>query len=375
MEAYGFAVRRYHILAAVMVAFASAVIHYPGAEGYLYSDIVYIFTSRVWEVLEGGFGGIIVPGRDFYLEYPPIIWLLWLISVNLARYSQDPLTVHYAIHAIVLSASLIASVAAVERLAGPRRALLAALLPSAGVYGIYNWDLLAVAPLLWGLVYLRRGRWLVGGLLIGFGGAAKLLPLVAAAPLIVRGRRGLKAYILALAVTAASFALVEAVAPGYIMSFYRHHSNWYIEGSWLIILGDPFNEEVRDAAKVASAIAVALAVAFSFRAKLSLEDSLFLSISAYLLTTYLYTPQMNLFPTFLLLASPTLNWGLTPLILLQDLSAATVILAWSVSPDPLDPSSPASIATYLKCILLFTLVASHIYYVYVTARRYLGIGI
>ena len=353
--------RHYHLLAAVLIVFASTIIHYPGFEGYLYSDIVYIFASRVGEVLEEGSGGLIIPGRDFYLEYPPLVWLLWLASVNLARYFQDPLTAHYMVHAIVLGASLVASVAAVERLAGRERALLAALLPSAGVYGVYNWDLLAIAPLLWGLVYLRRGRWLAGGLLIGVGGAAKLLPLVAAAPLVVRGREGLKAYSVAVAVTAVSFALVEVAAPGYIETFYRHHSNWYIEGSWLLILGDPFNERVRDAAKIASAIAVLLAVAYSRRARLALEDSLFTSITAYLLTTYLYTPQMNLFPSLLLLSSPTLAWSLVPLLQLQDLSAAAVILVWSLSTDPLNPYSPASIATYVKCVLLFALMIIHVY--------------
>ncbi|WP_156315895.1 glycosyltransferase 87 family protein, partial [Aeropyrum camini] len=85
---------------------------------------------------------------------------------------------HYIIQALAATAMGLLSVEAVRRLAGVERALAAALLPSMAVYSVYNWDLLAAAPMLWGLYMFTRGRSLAAGILLGLGGAAKLLPLL-----------------------------------------------------------------------------------------------------------------------------------------------------------------------------------------------------
>ncbi|MCE4603660.1 MAG: hypothetical protein F7B20_01685 [Aeropyrum sp.] len=343
-----------HLAVAAFTLAVATVIHDPRLEGYVYSDIVSLYKYRV-AILEGR-EGIIVPYRDFFLEYPPLAGLVWLASVNIRLPGLDPLISHYYIQALVAAVSGILAVEAVARLTSPRRAVLAALLPSMLVYSVYNWDLIALAPLLWGLYQYRKGGWLSSGLLIGLGGSAKLLPLVAAAPLALHSQAGLRAYSIAVALTALAFAGVELAAPGWFRDFYEHHSGWYIEGSILLLFGDPFSPELRRAAQVLAAVLVVAAIAVSRLLRADPVEASFYSISAYLLGTYVYTPQMNLFPALLLLSSSAAGSALTLLLLLQDTSAALVILVWHWSEDPLDPLSPASLATYSKVSLLALLL-------------------
>ena len=356
-----------HLVVAAFTLAVATILHDPRLDGYVYSDVVSLYRYRV-AILEGQ-EGIIVPYRDFFLEYPPLAGLVWLVSVNIRLPGLDPLLSHYYIQALVSAASGFLAVEAVARLSSPRRAVLAALLPSMLVYSVYNWDLLAVAPLLWGLYQYRRGRWISSGLLIGLGGSAKLLPLVAAAPLALHSQAGLRAYAIAVALTALTFAGVELASLGWFRDFYEHHSSWYIEGSILLLLGDPFSPELRRAAQVLAAVLVVVAVAVSRLLRADPVEASFYTISAYLLGTYVYTPQMNLFPALLLLSSRASGSALTILLLLQDTSAALVILVWHWSEDPLDPLSPASLATYSKVGLLAILLSLSILRRWTALRR------
>ncbi|GBF08790.1 hypothetical protein apy_05150, partial [Aeropyrum pernix] len=351
-----------HLAAALAMLGLAVAVHHPGLEGPIYSDVVHLYLSRV-APLEGG--DPLLPYRDFHLEYPPLVGLLWLLSVNTRIPGLTGLESHYIVQALAAAAMGLLSVEAVRRLAGVKRALAAALLPSMAVYSVYNWDLLAAAPMLWGLYMFKRGRVTAAGVLLGLGGAAKLLPLLAAAPLpVVAGRRGVKAAATAFAVTAASFLATEALAPGFIEAFYRHHAGWYIEGSWLLVFGDPFSEELRRVAQALAAFAVLAALAASRLLRLDPVTAAFVTLSAYLLGTYVYTPQMNLFPALLALSTPLFTPSLYPVLLAQDTAAAAVILTWHTTPNPLDPLAPPTIATYVKTTLLLAIAAALLYRAY-----------
>ena len=145
-----------------------------------YNDIQPLFYVR--KVNEG-----LVPYKDVQVEYPVIIGmfmygvgrLLALISHTFAGGGlgsfSDP-------SYFVLTALLLAPFSvAVTLLLRPRVTAARLMIWAVGTptlfYSFLNWDLIAVALMVWGLVEVERRRWEAAGVAFGLGFSAKLFPL------------------------------------------------------------------------------------------------------------------------------------------------------------------------------------------------------
>jgi uncharacterized membrane protein len=170
-----------------------------------------------------------VPYRDHPVEYPVVIGgLMWVAAeVTNAVHPDQPKTEGSAVvdnrgetffDVTVLMMALCALLVtwSVARLAGAQRAWDAAMVAVAPVLvldGFINWDLAAVALTCLGLLAWARQRPILAGVLIGFGTATKLYPvlvLVALLPLCARAGR-LKPF--GLSVAGAAGAMLAAYVP------------------------------------------------------------------------------------------------------------------------------------------------------------------
>ncbi len=183
---------------ALGAAVASLLLHMPVVQRTpLYSDVVSVY-QRVFWLGEGWYGepsryGL--PYVHYFLEYPPLVGLLWAASALPRLWLGEPeaLLAHYLVQGAVLAASTAAVVVEASRLSrrlgSPVDGAVVAALPSTIVYGVYNWDALAMALALRGLNAYLDGRVALAGALLGLGAAAKLYPALALLALLVEDPR------------------------------------------------------------------------------------------------------------------------------------------------------------------------------------------
>ncbi|WP_253859655.1 glycosyltransferase family 87 protein [Prauserella alba] len=170
-----------------------------------YSDIVPLYTAERldqpdtfpyvthWseEVGEGEF-------QRRYMEYPVLTGLFQWVNAKLTHGwvgvadrgllpGALPVAVYFNITALLLAAAWLTTIWATARIARrrPWDAALVAISPLVVVHAFTNFDTLAVALAMCGLLAWSRHRPVVAGVLLGLGAAAKLYPLLLLGPLLV----------------------------------------------------------------------------------------------------------------------------------------------------------------------------------------------
>jgi uncharacterized membrane protein len=185
---------------------------------FCYTDVLALYYAE-------GLNEGKVPYRDHPVEYPVLtgyfMGALGLPVHDLGqRYPElNQGQTFYDVNALALGALAVASAAVILglRRRRPWDAALFALSPALFVTATVNWDFLAIALAMFGLLAWARRKPVLAGVLIGLGTAAKLWPLFILGPLLVlclrarRMREGL------LAVGAAAVSWVVVNAPIYLL--------------------------------------------------------------------------------------------------------------------------------------------------------------
>ena len=354
---------------------ASFLLHFPDWSHSIYSDLIgvyyRVYGGEGWYNSVHRFG---FPYVDYMFEYPPVVGVLWSVSTLPRMFlpGDEAVYAHYVLQALFtgLAAFYLGKdlLWLSDRLERRVPVYLLFLMPSFIVYSVYNWDIIAIALGIRGLRYFLEDRKLMAGVFFGLALGTKVYPgLIVLAVLRERGRRALGALYFTIA-TSLALMFIMFIHPRGFMDFVSYHFNWIIEGSWWLLLARGLDDRlIIGLAKLAMTLSLVLALVPRIRG--GVEERIiirsWLVITAPLLFSYVYSPQMNLMviPLTMLLASP----DLLAIIALQDLAAATVILTWFSSSDPLDKFSIPSIASYIKCLLLAVILAVYI-------RRYIIIG-
>jgi hypothetical protein len=147
-----------------------------------YSDVAALYAS---DDRDRGLDEDRVPYLDGQNEYPVVTGLtMWVAAVPADSYQS-----FFVWNGVLLTAAAAATAWALHALTG-RRAMWFAVAPTLLVYGLVNWDLVAVALATTAtLAYLRERDW-SAGILLGLGAAAKLYPALLVIPFALGRLRG-----------------------------------------------------------------------------------------------------------------------------------------------------------------------------------------
>lgn len=321
------------IIIASLIWFVSYLIHAPTAFGgtWIYSDITYI-------IVRSGINNtkrLLIPYRDYYFEYPPLVALLFIV-VNLvviifpSNDTQVLWFVGYSVMSFLVYLHAVGTIIILHKLVRyvERRdihiLMYYIVMPSFLIYSNYNWDTVGIFYALLGLYMFLNGRKYLSFIIFGLAAAGKIIPaIVALAPISQlyvekanelakksAGHMVLRDHVVAI-VYAFSHLLISigtyflANLPFMIISFNAwyegailHHVEWYVECSWLIMLFNPFDP----AAKFVSIAVIIALIIYIFTTISTIYISREIRVvygsaafmSAYLFGAYVFTPQMSL---------------------------------------------------------------------------------
>ncbi|WFO75038.1 glycosyltransferase family 39 protein [Desulfurococcaceae archaeon MEX13E-LK6-19] len=353
----------------------STILHAPWSEPRIYSDVYSIYWSiygspQQWYGPQLTYG---VPYIDYRFPYMPgQAWVFMITTMTRLFLGYDRyLGIDKGFYAYYVFNALLSFVAAYiilddllflgRRTSRARRIplYLYAILPSIIVYGVYSWDIIALMFLLRSFRMFIEGEYKYVGVFTAI--ATLFNPLYSLVLLLYlyelrRNSQGIIYYFLLTILIGYTPLLLN---PASITDVFNNFFGHYIEGSWLLLVAptpsDPLIINIGWIMAFTIGLVIVLLPLKASDAE-GVYGKLVLLLSITILLSPLYKPQYNLIIAVLWV--PILDTIYTPILVLQDLSATTVILTWFTS-NPMDKFSVPQIANYVKCILLLILILYH----------------
>jgi hypothetical protein len=291
--------------------------HIPYAGGHVYSDIVDVFANR-FNPADFSIGSL--PYVNTFVEYPPLtsyfIYAMGVLGAYLPIVPGAGLVYNYYVYTAVFLAIptllMIPELLKICEILGIRRANKRTLLfyvatPSFIFMVLLNWYIIGVFLATYGLrKYLQGSRW-ASGFLFGVSAGSNLVTAAPALGLFITAGRWRERAAFASAIVG-TYLLVNL--PFIItnralwLSFWQYEQNWYIEGSWMLAFlnnESPLRHYIFPALFVALTSAIVVSYSRQKRFAVTGKEKGILAVRfaslmtfAYLFSTYVFTPQMNL---------------------------------------------------------------------------------
>jgi hypothetical protein len=291
--------------------------HIPYGGGHVYSDLVTVFQNRLDAT---SFSINNLPYINTFIEYPPLtscfIYLTGVLGAYLPLFPGSGIVYNYYVYsALFLSIPTLLMIPELMKICeilgirrGSRRTLLFyAATPSFIFMILLNWYIIGVYFATFGLrKYLQGSRW-ASGLLFGISAGSNLVTAAPALGLLATAEKWRERAVFAFAIIA-SYLLINLpfiVANRALwLSFWSYESNWYIEGSWMLAFlnnESPLRHYIFPALLVALTAAILVGYSKQRKEAVTKREKAILSVKvsslltfAYLFSTYVLTPQMNL---------------------------------------------------------------------------------
>jgi len=341
------------LVASFVIFIFSFLIHNPYLKPNYYSDII-----SIWHRVEFRNNGI--PYFQIKFEYPQLAGLITYISNILGK---DILT-YYLLMSFQLFFFTIGSILLTYKIVKLKnfeinriyRYFLFTL--TTLLFLIYNYDILVVFFILLAIYFYFKEKFSLVGLSIGFGIISKFVPIFLI-PIFLLEIKGFRKKLLFL-IPAIIIPFIANLLPAiynYPIWFetYKHHMEWGLENSWLIFLF--INSSSWNTAKLLSEL---LLIYGAFKVYVWKEKNIiekcFAMLSVFLLTNYVYTPQMNLWLLPFFVFSNKNFYLFYPFELLN----ACIILFWFITPNPTQAFSITQYFATSRSILLFTILLDRI---------------
>ncbi|MCS7143229.1 MAG: glycosyltransferase 87 family protein [Aigarchaeota archaeon] len=323
---------------------ASVLLHMPDTPWSIYSDVVSFWYRGIYE-----------PGErstcvDYFFEYPPLACFIVYASISIGG---DSLMNYYLSFSTLSLPAFIAlgfTTYWISNRAG--RGWMAPMLvlsPSLIVYGIYNFDHFFIALVTLSLIAYLSGRRSVGALLLGVSISTKLISVFLLPVYLIFSSKAEMPRTVAYAIIGAAVPLLPVIVlnPGWLSEFLRYHSTWYLENAWFVwIFGDPYSQSAR----TFSFVLMGYLILKSYINATDLLRSSFTVLSAFLLGSYVFTPQMLVWLVPLMPLLPLNSVALAYPIL--ESSNVLIILSWFGNYNPLMPGSPTQIFALIRAVAL-----------------------
>lgn len=341
-------------MALALPVIVSFLLHVPsgppplGDWGFKFSDIV----GTLLELKGKGLAGCRLPYLDYGFEYPPLVGLLWAASTCLSGWNVD---LHYYIQAAALAGAYAAYLWSLSKLVPRRRLWLLLASPSLYLYSVYNWDLLAGALMLAGMVNVRRRPLLAGllhGLAVNADFAAVAVPYYYGVKLWRQGEW--RRYIIGAALGAGvPLAVLYLAAPGGFWWMAAHHLDWCEDCIYMAALREVYSPIYKWAFL---AVAVAAAALFPLLGR-SIEErhALLGAILVAAALGFAFPPQM--FLLVLPLGLMALSRAGLAMLWAADLANFGILATWFYTQNPYTAGPPQTFAFYRDLLLVLILAA------------------
>jgi len=286
-------------LVATVLFLIGVWLHIPYGGGHIYSDIGVVFQNR-----ECGGACLTIPYVNGFIEYPIVISeFIYSMGALAEIFPGSILTNFYYLTAAFLAIPTFLLVRETLKIAEMRgysdRRVLAYLIvtPTFLFMVLLNWYVIGVYFATFGLRKFLQGNSKISGILFGLSAASNLVTVAPALGLFLaaEGRRGKADFLFsALACYAAINLPFIVVNHSLWFSFWQFHANWYIEGSWMLVFL-PIFSPLRH--YIFPALLLSLYAVITWISLRKTKDAVtlsWLSTFAFLFSTYVFTPQMNL---------------------------------------------------------------------------------
>jgi len=259
----------------------------------------------VFQLRECGGACLTIPYVSSFIEYPIIVSEFIYVMGALAAHVQGNLLANYYLLSVTFLAIptflLLREVLKIAEILGTEERRVMTYLvatPSFAFMVLLSWYSIGVYFAMFGVRKFLQGRYETSGVLFGLSAAANLITAAPALGLVLAARhwRDRSGFMLtaALAYGAINLPFV-GLNPSLWLSFWSFHSNWYIEGSWMLAFLSSFSPLRHYIFPVLLLLLFAAIAAVTLRKEQ--RDPLTLSwlaTFAVLFSTYVFTPQMNL---------------------------------------------------------------------------------
>ena len=335
----------------------SYLIHHPRLSNRIYSDILSFWFRHSSEIGP--------PYISFPFEYPPISGFITYMAMIFGKGIEG----YYLIFSSIIFIFYLILIESVRRIISRKDGMDELIIiflivsPSMILYMVYNFDVIFISLVILSLLLLeaKKTKWSA----ITFGAAAltKFMSFILL-PVIMSYIEGKKNKITYTALSVGLFCLVNAVlyvlSPTIFPRTYLHHAEWGLEDSWLIYLFP--DENTWNTAKLMSFILMAYALLKVYLSKVGdIYERCFMAFTAFLLTNYVFTPQMLLWLLPFLAMMGCISWP----YFIMEFANAGIILTWFSVPDPVKAYSLPQNLALLRAATLFILL----FQVYSSARR------
>jgi hypothetical protein len=311
------------VSSAVAGVILSVIIHSPWSNPVIYSDIG-AFWARDWVQAAQ------VPYVQAFFEYPPLSGF----AVYLARVvggSYDGYYVAFGSLGVLAGGALAWSTWRTARALGTKLNPFFFVIPGMVVYSFYSFDLFHALFIMLSLQFFLEKRRTLSAFSLGLAVATKLvggflLPIYLMET--KESRQRWEYLVVFLETAGAVYVPLALINFGNIYGSLAYLRAWGLEDAWYVwIFQDPATWAY---AKVFGIVLTAFLLFAVYTAKVPLVQKAFLTLSAYLLGTYIYAPQFSvmMIPLAALLSLEG------PLLFAWDLSNVLIILTWFTTPDP-----------------------------------------
>jgi hypothetical protein len=304
----------------------SAELHWPGLSPGFYSDLTGSFWPRCW-VQAGSLPYVgTSPSCDYAFEYPT---LSGMILYFVRAVGPDIQTFYAAFVALSMGAAVVVAWGCwvLAKKEGRELNPLFFVMPSFLIYGIYNFDIFHLLFVVLALVAFVRGGRSLSAAFLGLAVSTKLTSVVLLPVLLLElkgSRSRLRYFAVFAAVVAATNLPVMLLNFGNFLQGYQFVGNYGLEDSWYVWIFQ--NPATWDYAKYFGIGISGLLLLRVYTLKAGLVAKSFLAIAAYLLGTYIYTPQFNILVIPLIAVLDLRHPALYP----WDGFNALIILTWFI---------------------------------------------
>ncbi|MCF8884260.1 MAG: glycosyltransferase 87 family protein [Nitrososphaerota archaeon] len=353
---------KFALVAATLSFITSYIIHHPKVPGNIYSDIMsFWYRPLVRDVL--------IPYVNYEFEYPPLAGLVTYVSALIGGGQLIP---YYNVFSAIVFLSHILLITVVYRLAVEKNIpttivlIFSALSPSLIMYSNYNFDTIYIALLITSLALFEKGKLKSSALLFSASILMKLTSILLL-PLLLFHINNKKDRL-----TCLFYVLVPIISVNLILQFLNHnfidetyfyHVRWGLENAWFVYLFP--QRDWWDTAKIFSFLLMLYALSKIYLKIIDGDGNVyeysFMIFSAFLLTSYVFTPQMVIWLLpFMALMNPISTTFYIAYTILE-VANVGIILTWFMEEDPLAAGSIPQNLALIRAAALFYLLLQ-VYY-------------